>query len=77
MFFSLSLKPIAFLHMDTGSMGSPSKALVLVYFSLYAEYICLILSFRLIIKVDDGGKGLISKFLHNSKFFRSISMKLI
>ena len=54
MSFTLSFKPIVSLHKDTGSTGSPSMDLVLVYFALYTEYICLVLSSRVIIKVGDG-----------------------
>ena len=68
MLFTLSFKPIVSLHKDTGSTGSPSVDLVLVYFSLQTEHTGLILSPRLIIKVGDGGKGLIYQSLHNKKF---------
>ena len=68
MSFTLSFKPIVCLHKGIGSTGSPSMDLVLVYFALYTENICLVLSSRVIIKVGDGGKRLIYKFLHNKKF---------
>ena len=68
MLFTLSFKPIVSLHKDTGSPGSPSTDLVLVYFSLQTEHTGLVLSPRLIIKAGDGGKGLIYQSLHNKKF---------